>query len=353
MDADHAYEMVAVGEPLRATRRPRQRLAADEVRIEVAGCGVCHTDLGFLYDGVRTRHPLPLVLGHEISGFVIETGADVGRWHGQAVVVPAVLPCGACDRCLAGRPMTCAHQVMPGNDRDGGFASHVVLPAAGLCPVPGVHSPDQVLTDDGLTLRHLSVIADAVSTPYQALRRTGIKAGDVVIVLGLGGVGGSAARLATALGAHVVGIDVDPAKATGDLFLDPRSASPRELRTQIRGWARERHAPDHGWIIVECSGTAAGQATAYGLLVHGATLCVVGYTRDEVPIRLSNLMAFDARAIGNWGCDPALYPEIVQLALSGQLGLTAHTELRPLHSIQAAFDDVRAHRVASRLVLTP
>ena len=77
------------------------------------------------------------------------------------------------------------------------------------------------------------------------------------------------------------------------------------------------------WFIFECSGTAAGQLTAYGLLVHGATLCVVGFTMDKVELRLSNLMAFDARAIGNWGCPPELYPEALELVLDGRVKVEA------------------------------
>ena len=68
--------------------------------IKVAACGVCHTDLGFYYDGVPTRHPFPLILGHEISGTVVEAGDGAEDWVGKQVVVPAVIPCGECDACI-------------------------------------------------------------------------------------------------------------------------------------------------------------------------------------------------------------------------------------------------------------
>src|SRR5512143_1805264 len=79
------------------------------VTVEVVGCGVCHTDLGFLYDGVPTAHRGPLVLGHEIIG----RGPD-----GGLVLVPAVSPCGACPACRRGRPTACASSRMPGNHHD-------------------------------------------------------------------------------------------------------------------------------------------------------------------------------------------------------------------------------------------
>ncbi|MCK6506652.1 6-hydroxycyclohex-1-ene-1-carbonyl-CoA dehydrogenase [Myxococcota bacterium] len=354
----HGFEMVEVGQPLRPVDRPLPPPGPDEALVEVAGCGLCHTDLGFFYDGVRTRHPLPLVLGHEISGVVVDAGPAGRHLVGQAVVVPAVIPCGACEDCRAGAPMICKAQVMPGNDRDGGFASQVLVPARGLCPVPGYGGdPDAPLGPAGLSLRHLSVLADAVSTPYQALRRAGVKAGDVVVVIGLGGVGGYAAQLAAALGAWVVGMDLDAdrlGRAAGvELRLDPRGQAGRELRQRILAWAREQGLPTTRWIILECSGSTGGQATAFDLLVHGATLCVVGFTMGRLELRLSNLMAFDARALGNWGCDPALYPEIVQLALSGAIDLVGQTELRPLADIAQAFDDVHAHRANRRIVLVP
>ena len=71
--------------------------APGEVVIEVAGCGVCHTDLGYFYDGVRTNHALPLTLGHEISGRVVAAGSGAENWLGKSVIVPTVIPCGECD----------------------------------------------------------------------------------------------------------------------------------------------------------------------------------------------------------------------------------------------------------------
>ena len=359
MTKAHGYEMVARGEPLRARTWEVEPGPSGEVVLEVAGCGICHTDLGFLDDGVRTRAPLPLVLGHEISGRIVDASPDVAELVGQFVVVPAVLPCGTCEACKAGRTMICPKQVMPGNDRDGGFASHVALPARGLCPVPGAVDFDSPMGAAGLTLRHLAVLADAASTPYQALVRSQVGPGDVVVVVGLGGVGGYAAQLASALGAHTVGLDVSAEKleratALGlELALDPSAFDGRALRKQIRAWCKERGLPTTRHKIFECSGTAPGQQTAWGLLNHGAILGVVGYTMARIEVRLSNLMAFDATAIGTWGCDPGLYPDLVKLALEGAIDLGSQTELRKLDDVQEALDDVRQHRTARRLVLVP
>lgn len=95
--------------------------------MEIAGCGVCHTDLGYLYDGVRTNQPLSLILGHEISGRVVETGQGAEQWA-VIILIPAVIPCGTCDHCERGLGTICRHQKMPGNDIQGG------LPPMFECP---------------------------------------------------------------------------------------------------------------------------------------------------------------------------------------------------------------------------
>jgi 6-hydroxycyclohex-1-ene-1-carbonyl-CoA dehydrogenase len=149
--------LVEPGQPLRRSQLEGAELGADEVVVEVAGCGVCHTDIGFAYDGVPTRHPLPLILGHEISGVVIGTGEGAVDWQGKRVIVPAVIPCGECPACAAGKSAICRHQFMPGNDGDGGFATHVRVPSRGLCPVP-----DSL--PEGVSLADLSVVASLKTT---------------------------------------------------------------------------------------------------------------------------------------------------------------------------------------------
>lgn len=328
-----------------------------EVIVQVAGCGVCHTDLGFFYDGVPTRHAFPLTLGHEISGTVVATGAGAEGWQGKDVVVPAVIPCGSCPACRAGQGSICPRQVFPGNDVHGGFASHVRVPAAGLCAVPDLS--DSSRNPAGLSLSTLSVIADAVSTPYQAIRRGQVEKGDLCVFVGVGGVGTFGVQIAAALGARVVAIDTNPVRldAVKDcgagLTLNARELGFKEIKKAVKAFAAEGETPSWRTRIFETSGTAAGQATAYGLITHGGYLSIVGFTRDKVELRLSNLMAFDARVEGNWGCLPEHYPAVVDMALAGQIELDRFVEHRPLATINETFEDVHAHRVTRRIILTP
>ncbi|MDX1374350.1 MAG: 6-hydroxycyclohex-1-ene-1-carbonyl-CoA dehydrogenase [Burkholderiales bacterium] len=314
------WVMTAPGAPMVRETFDAGRLAPGEVALEVAGCGVCHTDLGYYYDGVRTNHALPLALGHEISGRVAAAGAGAEGWLGKSVLVPAVLPCGRCELCTRGLGTICRGQKMPGNDIQGGFATHLVVPARGLCEVDPLR-----LDAAGLALADVSVVADALTTPYQAVRRAGVKRGTLAVVVGAGGVGGYCVQVASAFGAKVVAIDVDDAKLEAlrpygaALTLNARGQDQKALKAAIAEFAQRNDLPRTEWAIFECSGTGAGQTTAWGLLVHGATLGVVGFTMERVEVRLSNLMAFDARALGNWGCPPELYPAALELVLEGKV----------------------------------
>ncbi len=346
--------MTAPKAPLEPSSFDPGRPERDEVVVEIAGCGVCHTDLGYYYGGVRTNRPLPLTLGHEISGRVLECGAGAEAWRGRPVIVPAVIPCGVCALCKSGRATICRAQKMPGNDIDGGFATHIRVPAHGLCPVD-----ETKLAKAGLVLADVSVVADAVTTPYQAVKRAGVTPGSLAVVVGVGGVGGYAAQIAAAFGATVAAIDVDAAKLESvknsgvALALNAREHDERGLKQALQSFAKESGLPALGWFIFECSGTAAGQLIAYSLLNHGATLSVVGFTRDKIELRLSNLMAYDARCLGNWGCPPELYPEALAVVLEGKVRVAPFIERRPLESINAVFADVHDGRIKRRVVLVP
>jgi len=255
-----------------------------------------------------------------------------------------VIPCDQCELCRAGHDNACLNQVMPGNHTHGGFATEIVVPARHLIPLPADRA--------GYELADLAVIADAVTTPYQALRRAKVQAGDLVVIIGAGGIGTYAVQIAKSLGAAVAAIDVDQQK------LDRLSAFGVEWtfngRTHEASAIKKRLLEERGtqWKIFEMSGTLAGQELAWSLLVPAATLGVIGFTMDKPQIRLSNLMALDARAFGSWGCRPSLYPDALNLVLSGKVTLRPFIERRPLADGPSLFARLaNAHDGSGRRVI--
>lgn len=350
----YRWEMQAVGQAMERRTYAIADPGPGEAVVQIAGCGVCHTDLGYFYDGVRTKHALPLTLGHEISGRVIAVGSGAPDLVGCAVLVPTVFSCGECDPCRRGKGTLCSAEKMPGNDIHGGFSSHITVPAKGLFTLD-----EALLQKIDLSLASMSVVADAVTTPYQAVQQSGLGQRDLAIINGVGGVGGYCVQVAKAMGATVVAIDIDAAKLAmmaqygADLTLNSREVDGKELKKRIAAFAKERGLRQTEWFVFECSGTKQGQEAAFGLMVRGATLAVVGFTMDKVEVRLSNLMALHARALGNWGCLPTNYPPAIELVLDGKIKVAPFVEERPLDSINAVFEAVHARQISRRVVLVP
>ena len=337
---------------LEKTTIPVPELQRGEVLVEIAGCGVCHTDLGYFYYGVPTVSKPPLTLGHEISGRVV---AGEEEWLGKEVIIPAVMPCNNCPICEAGRGNRCLAQKMPGNSLGiyGGFSSHIPVPAADLCPVE----------DRGeMPLEWLAVVADAVTTPYQAAVRADLQKGDMVIITGVtGGVGVYMAQMAKAFGAKaVVGIARNPEKLEralkygADFVINSTDKSSKDIRGEFRALCKENGLPhNYGWKIFEGSGSKAGQEIALALLSFIGKLVWVGFSTNVNEYSLSRLMAFDAEIIGTWGCLPKYYPKALEMVLGKQIEIEPFVETRPMSTIQETFEDAHGGKLVKRIVLTP
>lgn len=345
------WQMTEPGK-LQRVEIPVPELQAGEALVEIHGCGVCHTDLSYFYMGVPTVQKPPLSLGHEISGVVV---AGDARVLGREVIIPAVLPCNSCELCKTGRGNRCLSQKMPGNSMGiyGGYSSHIPVPAVDLC----------IVNDRGsIPLEYLAVIADAVTTPYQAAKRARLQAGDHVIIVGAaGGVGSFMTQVAKGMGASaVVGIDINAEKLEfmkgygADFTINPKGKTAREVKEVFKAFCKESGLPsNYGWKIFEVTGTKPGQELALSLLSFTGMLVVVGYGTDETTYMLSKLMAFDAELIGTWGCLPAYYPEVLQMCVDEKIALAPFVELRPMSQIEQVFSQAHHGKLGRRVILTP
>jgi 6-hydroxycyclohex-1-ene-1-carbonyl-CoA dehydrogenase len=331
---------------------PVPALKAGEVLVEVAGCGVCHTDLGYFYDGVPTVSKPPLTLGHEIAGTVV---AGDEKWIGKEVIIPAVMPCRQCLLCKTGRGNRCLAQKMPGNSLGiyGGFASHIPVPSIDLCEVKNRGS---------VPLAHLAVVADAATTPYQAAKRADLQPGDNVMVIGItGGVGQYMAQTAKALGAKtVIGIARNQAKLErslqygADYVINSTDKDANAISKEFRELCKSKDLPNFGWKIFEVTGVKGGQEIALALLGFTGKLIVVGFGMAKTEYAIGRLMAFDADIIGTWGCLPEYYPIVMNMILAKKIDIGPFVETRPMSTIAATFAEVhKAGSPAKRIVLTP
>ena len=344
-----SWKMTELNSEFKLMESDFPELNEDEVIVKIAGCGVCHTDLSFWHFGVKTKHELPLTLGHEISGKIIS-----GPEHllNKKVIIPAVLPCGNCELCENDRANICQNQLMPGNDFDGGFASHIKVPHKNLCYVP-----ESVLSK--YRLAELSVVADAITTPYQVIKKAELQEGDLAICIGVGGVGIYGALIAKIMGAKVLALDINDtklnlAKEHGiDAVLNVKDLNPREVKQKVREIAKELGTSRYGWKILEMSGTAQGQELGFNLITFASTMSIVGFTMEKPNVRLSNLMAFDAKLIGTWGCKPELYKDVLDFIDQGKLKIGNFVETFPMSEINQVFKNTLNHKYTKRSVLTP
>jgi 6-hydroxycyclohex-1-ene-1-carbonyl-CoA dehydrogenase len=336
---------------LQKTEIPVPELKPGEVLVEVAGCGVCHTDLGYFYDGVPTVSKPPLALGHEISGTVV---AGDGSWIGKEVIIPAVMPCRQCILCKTGRGNRCLSQKMPGNSIGvyGGFSSHIPVPSIDLCEVKGRGS---------IPLSHLAVVADAATTPYQAAKRANLQPGDNVIVIGItGGVGQYVGQMAKALGAKtVIGIARSQEKLEramkfgADFIINSTGKDANAVSKDFRDICKANGLPNTGWIIFEVTGVKPGQEIALNLLGFTGKLIVVGFGLAKTEYALGRIMAFDAEIIGTWGCLPEYYPIVLDMVLKGRINIEEFVETRPMSTIAETFAEAHKTPPMKRIVLTP
>lgn len=297
---------------LRIEDIPIPRIASDQILVKVAACGVCHTDLHYLEHGVPTFKKPPIVLGHEASGIVEEIGPGVTHVKkGQRVLIPAVLTCGRCEACRTGRENICSDMKMLGNHFDGAYAEYVAVPAKDVLDLP-----------ESIPLQEACIIADAISTPFHAVKnRARVQPGDRVVIFGCGGVGLNAVQLAAAAGGQVIAVDINERKLE---WAGEFGASKTINASKVERVSKEVKKLTGGGadIAIEVIGNPRTIEEAFESVRVGGRLCVVGYTHEAISIAAGKIMFKEIEIVGSLGCRPVDYVPLIRMVEQGKVDVT-------------------------------
>jgi D-arabinose 1-dehydrogenase-like Zn-dependent alcohol dehydrogenase len=307
-----------------------------EVRIRVEACGVCHSD-SFTKEGKPYGIRYPIAPGHEVAGRIDAVGPGAEPWRvGQRVGVGWYGGhCGHCDRCRRGDFITCRQGRIPGITYDGGYADYMIAPTQALAPIP-----------DELDAESAAPLLCAGITTFNALRNSGARAGDLVAVLGIGGLGHLALQFSARMGFDTVAIARGKDKAPLARTLGAR----RYLDSQTDDVAAELTARGGARVIL-ATVTSAKAMTAVidGLAVDGKLL-VIGVSAE--PIEVSPLQLIGRRAsIQGWPAGVAADSEET-LSFSALGEVRPMVESFPLEQAAAAYDRMISGAARFRVVLT-
>ena len=321
--------------PFEIVERPIPQPGAGSVRIRVHACGVCHSD-SLIKEGVFPGLEYPRVPGHEVAGVIDAVGPGVAGWEtGQKVGVGWNGGyCGYCDHCRRGQFFACVRGQVTGLTFDGGYGEYMVAPASAVALMPADLPPVEA-----------APLMCAGVTTFNALRNSGARPGDVVAVLGLGGLGHLGVQYAAKMGFHTIGIargrDKEPlARRLGAaLYIDSQAQDPAAELLKLGG-AKV--------ILATATSGAAMSAVQDGLAVNG-TLLVVGAAESLQVSPMSLLMG--CRSVKGWYSGTSIDSQDT-LAFSVRTGVRPMNETYPLDRVSEAYDQMMSGKARFRVVLT-
>lgn len=360
-----AAVLPAAGQPLQIERIPVPSPRRGEILVRVAACGVCHTDLHVIKGEVA--FPTPAVLGHEISGTVVELGEDVdGPAVGTRVVGTFIMPCGSCEACARSRDDLCSRffelnrlrgVLYDGETRlardegtplamysMGGLAEYAVVPETAIYALP-----------DSLPLEESAIIGCAALTAYGAVTHAGeIRIGDRVVVVAVGGVGSLVVQLARAQGAEqIVAVDMgaDKLEAARRLgathVVDAGEGDPVARVLELTGGG--------GDVVFEVLGGEQTFTQALLMVRDGGRLVAVGIAPAgaTAPVEITRLVRRSLRIVGSYGARVRSdMPSLLALVESGVIDPAASVTRRfPLSDAAEAYAALDRREVVGRAIV--
>jgi alcohol dehydrogenase len=330
---------VQVSEPggsLSLVADQKQEPRRGQVRIAVEACGICHTDATFVH-GLFPGLSFPLTPGHEIAGRIDAIGEGIEVWkEGDRVAVGWFGGhCGHCDPCRRGDFIHCQFGEIPGLSYPGGYADAIVVPANALARIP-----------EPLSAADAAPLACAGVTVFNALRRSHARPGDLVAILGLGGLGHLGVQFADKMGFHPVVIARGQEKAGFATDLGARDyidSTRQDVAAELQPMGGA------SVILATASNSEAIAVTVDGLAPNGELL-VVGADAQPMPISPIQLISHSKTVHGHPAGTAMDIEETMRFAALS--GVRAIVEQRPLDEVQAAFDRMLANEARFRIVLT-
>jgi len=313
---------------------PVPRPGRGEIQVEIQACGVCGSDVHLVLHGSLKCRSYPQIPGHEAAGIVTDCGPGTSLRPGQRVVLSAGTSCGACAACKAGRENYCPDLGVFGFDRPGSFARYNVVPERFLFPVP-----------DGIPLAEAAILADAVSTPYAALKRGTPGPEDTIAIFGCGGLGIHAVALARLMTrGPVIALDVDVGALQNALAYGADQAL--DLRGAKNAGKLLKEKTDGVDLVLDFSGRMQNIQDAVRAMQVGGRLVLVGISRDALSFSLPFLLIErQISLLGSYGSDHTAIPELLHLYSEGRLNLSRSiTAIRPLEEINVSLEDLSERR---------
>jgi alcohol dehydrogenase (NADP+) len=338
------YAAPAAKAPLRPFTFHRRAPGPKDVLIDILYCGVCHSDIHQARDEWADIDAIfPMVPGHEIVGRVTEVGDQVRRWKaGDAVGVGCFVDsCRECEACKAGEEQYCekgasftynSHEQDGTTPTYGGYSTRITVEERYVVGVP-----------EGLSLSGAAPLLCAGITTYSPLRRFGVKEGDKVAVVGLGGLGHMGVKLARALGANVTVLSHSPGKREDALrlgandFVATRDADVFETNAGRFDFILDTVSADHDY-------------NAYlKLLRRDGTMVLVGVPEKPAPLDAMTLISKRRRIAGS--AIGGIRETQEMLDFCGKHGITAEVEVIPIQRINEAWERTTRSDVRYRFVI--
>ena len=326
--------------PLAVEDVSRPQPEANDLLIQVEACGVCHSDL-HVADGDWPQFApitkMPLILGHEIAGRVVEKGSSVREFRiGDRVGLPWIYwTCGECEFCREGNENLCTKQKITGVTVDGGFAEFVKAPASHAIRIP-----------DGLAAVEAAPLFCAGVTVYRALRQAGISPGQRLAIFGIGGLGHLAVQIGREMGAEITAIDTADEK----LRLAESLGAAKGFNAKSTNVAKELRAAGSVHVALVTSAAKAAYDTAFVCVRPTGMLLAVGLPPEDIcfpPIMMAaKEVRIQASAVGT----RQDLREVLAMASSGKI--RCRVAARPLSEANLVMNQLRQGQVSGRIALT-